>query len=177
MFVLGHLGIGSRLAAPFHEARERRWMLLGALLPDLIDKPLYYGLSFATGRRGAALGLFSGTRTFGHTALFALLIWLLFRKRHGAALVLGMATHLLLDELGDVVGLFAPARPGFDSPPTAAAVLWPALGVHFPIAPFTTVGEHVAALATGYVIAGELIGGALLAWERWRRRPADKTIT
>lgn len=166
MFVLGHLGIGGRLAAPFIAVGERRLMLLGTLLPDLIDKPIYYGLSLATGRHGAALGLISGTRTFGHTALFALLVWLLLRRRHGGAIALGMATHLALDALGD---LFAYGAAG---PPAMAAVFFPLLGPHFPIATFTSISEHAATLLHHYVVAGELIGASLLLWE-WQRKRAD----
>jgi hypothetical protein len=44
MFALGHLGIGKKLAArPFRRfsPTDRRAFFVGALLPDLIDKPLY----------------------------------------------------------------------------------------------------------------------------------------
>src|SRR4051812_43545813 len=104
MFVFGHLGIGSKLATPWAQGLPRRWLLVGTLLPDLIDKPLYYGLSFATGKSGTDLGLISGTRTFGHTALFLVLLALgsiIRRSRILAALALGTATHLLIDNFGD----------------------------------------------------------------------------
>src|SRR4051812_16556438 len=100
MFVFGHLGIGSKLATPWAMGLRRRWILLGTILPDLIDKPVYYGLSYARGLRGAALGLMSGTRTFGHTGALLLLMAtfsILKKSRFLAALSLGMATHLLLD--------------------------------------------------------------------------------
>jgi hypothetical protein len=44
VFALGHLGLGKTIAArPFRRftAVERRAFLLGALLPDLIEKPLF----------------------------------------------------------------------------------------------------------------------------------------
>jgi hypothetical protein len=72
MMIFGHLGIGLRLARPF--SVPPGWLLLGTLLPDLLDKTTYYGLSVALGARGADLGLISGTRTFGHTAAFLLLL-------------------------------------------------------------------------------------------------------
>ena len=173
MFVLGHLGIGSAIGRPLVRPAELRWLCFGALLPDLIDKPLYYALAFATGRRAAELGLISGSRTFGHTALFALLVLLLVRGRRGAALAVGMATHLLVDLAGDVyawlssdvlhlIASRAPAHPG---PGTIGAVLFPLLGPHFPISPFQTVGEHVLSVASAWLVFGELAGAALLFWQ------------
>jgi len=100
MFLLGHLGIGSWIAARRVRAEQLGWLLLGTLLPDLVDKPLYYALVFATGRRGAELGLVTGTRTFGHTLLLLVALWLVLPRRSGAPLALGMLTHLALDELG-----------------------------------------------------------------------------
>ncbi len=85
MFVLGHLGIGKRLAAhPYRRFSrvDKRAFFVGALLPDLIDKPLYYGWSWLTGKHGAEAGLISGTHLFGHTGLFLLA---LARSRAGHA--------------------------------------------------------------------------------------------
>src|SRR6185312_7307809 len=100
MFVLAHLGIGLELARPWRRRLPVKPLLLGTLLPDLIDKPLYYGLAWATGRRGYAIGLISGTRTFGHTVLFAAAIAAYAaarRSKAAAAVALGCATHLILD--------------------------------------------------------------------------------
>jgi LexA-binding, inner membrane-associated putative hydrolase len=175
MFVLGHLGIGSWIGARWVRAEQLAWLLLGALLPDLIDKPLYYALVFVTGRRGAELGLVSGTRTFGHTLLLAVALWLVLPRRIGAPLVLGMITHLGLDEIGDVVGVLAPALGTHGQPGTISAILFPFLGPHFPVSPFRSALEHAASLQNGYVLAGEIAGCGLLVWQ-WRagvfaRRP------
>src|ERR1700733_5728748 len=100
MIFFGHLGIGLKTAQPFRRDLPLKPLLLGTLLPDLIDKTLYYGLSFATGRRGAELRLISGTRTFGHTILFTLALGAIAARRRSktlAALALGSATHLFLD--------------------------------------------------------------------------------
>ena len=70
MFALGHLGIGKKLAArPFRHfsPAERRAFFVGALLPDLIDKPLYYIPAWLTGKEGAAAGILSGTHLFAHS--------------------------------------------------------------------------------------------------------------
>ena len=188
MFVLGHLGIGARLGAPWSgpdPARTLRWLLLGTLLPDLIDKPLYYGLAAATGRRAAELGLISGTRTVGHTALLGLSLALLLaagrRGPQGRALLAGLATHWLLDLGGEAAGLLlgplglGGPHPDVAGPPTIAAILFPLLGARFPVMPYRTAGEHLASLRSVYNVAGELIGGGLLlsSWRAGRRLKRD----
>jgi hypothetical protein len=171
MFLLGHTGIGSALAERFTEPRWFRWLLAGTLLPDLIDKPLYYGLVLVTGRRGAALGLISSTRTVGHTTLLLLAVLLVgFGARHRGlvAVALGMATHLLLDLGGSLLNPQGSLRGTPDSPSTLCAVLYPLLGWRFPVMPFQDISGHVGSLRSPHVIAGEIIGGLLLFW-RWRR--------
>src|SRR4030081_2777887 len=102
MFAPGLLGVGSWAVARRVRAEQLAWLFCGTLLADLVDKPLYYALVLASGRRGAELGLISGTRTFGHTLLLVVALWLLLPRRAGTPLALGMITHLGLDELGDV---------------------------------------------------------------------------
>lgn len=169
MLPLGHLGIGSRLLGPWRCRFDRRWLFLGCLLPDLIDKPLYYALSLATGRHAAGLGLISGTRTVGHTGLlFLLLLALGLRWPALRAVAAGLATHLFLDNLGDLLGPPVPMERR-----TILALLFPALGVRFPIAPFTGLADHLERnLTSAYSIAGELIGGGILlaAWLQRRAR-------
>lgn len=167
MFLLGHLGIGSWLAARKVRAEQVGFVLFGTLLPDLIDKPLYYALVFATGRRGAELGLVSGTRTFGHTLLLVVVLWTVLPRRAGTPLGLGLLTHLALDELGDVVGLVAPMLGTRPRPGTITAILFPLLGARFPVSPFQSALEHIASLENAYVMAGEFVGAGLLWWQ-WR---------
>ncbi len=181
MFILGHLGIGLRLAALLPGvARAPRWIALGTLLPDLLDKPLYYGLSLATGKHAAALGLISGTRTLGHTALLGLaLAAALALRGHrlaGRALLAGLFTHWLLDLGGEPagallqrLGLLAPLPPSA-GPSTLAAILFPALGLHFPVIPFRNVAEHFASLRNLYTVSGEALGGWLLWRAYWPLR-------
>ncbi|HZP64943.1 MAG TPA: metal-dependent hydrolase [Rudaea sp.] len=137
-----------------------RWLVLGGLLPDLIDKPLYYSLVFATGKRGTELGLISGTRTFGHTGLFLLLfvgLWAWRRSPSLAAIAWGIASHLLLDNIGDLFG----ERNG----PTAFdALMFPLLGAHFPISFFKSIKEHLLSVRNLYVGGGEVAGALLLLW-------------
>jgi hypothetical protein len=167
MFVLGHLGIGSWVAARRVRAEQLAWLLFGTLLPDLIDKPLYYALVAATGRHGADLGLISGTRTFGHTLLLVAVLWVLVPRRIGAPLAIGMITHLALDELGDVVRPFVPGMGSHPGPGTLSAIAFPLLGPHFPMSPFRSAFEHVVSLENAYILLGEAIGCALLV-RQWR---------
>lgn len=166
MFVFGHMGIGSRLVRPWTTGLPLRFVLLGTLLPDLIDKPLYYGLSWITGRQGAELGLISGTRTFGHTALLLLLLTgiAVFKKsRVFAALCFGVASHLFLDNLGDYFGGAPESAIG-----TEYALLFPLLGAQFPVMPFENAGEHLQSVGKTYLWVGEILGALLLAWEYWK---------
>jgi hypothetical protein len=160
LFVLGHVGIGPRLLGRVRERLPYRWLILGCLLPDLIDKPLYYF--------GPPWALITGSRTFGHTGLFllALLAGAVVSRAPAAwAVFAGVATHLVLDIVGE---LFT----GADANSTIwLAVLFPLLGVRFPIAYFHDIFEHLMLSARSfYVIAGELIGLAILIYERARRQ-------
>src|SRR5205809_7320500 len=91
MFLLGHLGIGLGLAwllswkSPTRI--DYRWVLFGAILPDLIDKPL----GFLTGL---------DSRLWAHTflLLFAILALVFVPSLRGLRLGgFRVATHLLLD--------------------------------------------------------------------------------
>jgi len=177
MFILGHVGIGSRLGTllPSVRAAPRRgWLILGTLLPDLIDKPLYYGLPLLTGSDEGG-GLISCTRTVGHSALFAALLWLavraLGRRAEALALLVGMATHWLLDLGGDVSGYLTHAL-GVTSKPAGwsslKALLFPLVGGHFAVMPFHSAREHLVSLAQVYTLLGEAVGAVLLltAWHK-----------
>jgi len=175
MFVFGHLGIGEAVAKPFSRGLPRRWILLGTLLPDLVDKPLYYGLSWMTGLRGEEMGLISGTRTFGHTGLFLLTLasiaaWR--RSRVLAALALGCATHLLLDNVSDA---WMPAlREGEAS--TLYALLFPALGWRFPTVPYRTALAHFSAGIKPGIWIPELLGITVVVWETWKQRHSNEIL-
>jgi len=209
MFLLGHIGIGTRMARPLSAKSAWPWLVAGCVLPDLLDKPLYYALCAATGRHAAELGLISSTRTIGHSLVFALACALLLRavplparardalparrpdssgdaqvrSQRALALLLGMVSHLLLDlgsdvwnRTADLLARVPPAPP--IGPPTAAAVFFPLLGPHFPIAPFHSFAEHAASQLSGYVVFGELAGAALLLadWRAHRQRLAHARL-
>ncbi len=157
MFVLGHLGLGKKLAArPYRRFSrgDKRAFFAGTLLPDLIDKPLFYVHFWLTGRRD---GLLSGTHLFGHTGLFLLVLSaaaLATRSSALRALAIGVATHLVLDFVGLSMDL--------------GTLLWPLFGWRFPLYPFNTLGQHLTTVFRPVTLAGELLGGAVLAWD-WRR--------
>src|SRR4051812_31653092 len=154
VFALGHLGLGKRIAAwPYRRfsPRERRAFFLGALLPDLIDKPLFYIPFWLTGRRGAAAEILSGTHLFAHTGLFLLALViaaLVTRSRPVRAVAIGIATHFILDCVGLSMGL--------------GTLLWPLFGWHFPAYPFRNLGQHLTTILNPVTLAGELLGAAIL---------------
>ena len=168
MFVLGHIGIGRRLAARRYAgfSRRDRWLfVLGTVLPDLLDKPLYYIPSWITGKEGEELGIIAGTHSFGHTLLFLvtlLVAWRASRTRHPrpaaglGALAVGVATHLVLD----TVGLTMDARTAF----------WPLFGLQFTPFRHHGLGQHLMTVFRPITFAGELIGAALILWDFWRGR-------
>src|SRR5207237_8158394 len=135
-------------------AIENRAFSLGALLPDLVDKPLFYIPFWLTHRPG---DLLSGTHLFAHTALFLLVLVIaarLTRSPPVRALAIGVATHLVLD----CVGLSM----------DRGTLLWPLFGWHFPTFPFRNFGHHLSMILSPITLAGEVLGAAILLWD-WRK--------
>ncbi len=162
MFVFGHLGITLGIAfilfqfvLPRIGIRPKKinylFIAIGAILPDLIDKPIgriLLGESVANGR------------LFGHTLLFVLMLVMLgfFFKDHRDAvfcLSFGAFMHLLEDKMWEM----------------SATLLYPLYGFGFPKG--TVIGEnwydyfllmynrsYVPALS--YVFASEIIGTVIL---------------
>ncbi len=158
MFVFGHLGFGSVLARPWRD-RASRWALLaGMLLPDIIDKPLYYA---------RLSDLFSCTRTVGHTGLLALtllLAGLIWKRRALAAVAIGMTTHVILDCVMD-------AFVGNSESSALRAAVWPLMGTHFAHVYLPSLTVHVERLVNVPILVTEIAGAVLLVLE-YRRRPA-----
>jgi hypothetical protein len=163
VFLLGHAGIGPRLVWPWRLRLPYKWLVFGCLLPDLIDKPLFYALLWT---QGHASPIFSGSRTIGHSGLFFLLLLsvaFFSRRREAWALFAGVATHLALDIGGELIS-------GADAESSIwLAIFYPAYG-HFPIAHFDSLLEHLRLSArSAYVIAGEILGAGILLRD-WRVR-------
>jgi len=92
------------------------WLVAGAALPDVVDKPL------------GALGVFDVYQSVGHSALLvplAVVVTVAARHRHGLAVAIGWGSHLALDALHMV----ANGRAG-----DAAFLAWPLLTRSDPLA-------------------------------------------
>jgi len=145
MFALGELGIGLALAwAVSYRVRAEldfRFVLLGSILPDLIDKPL-----------GAILHL--EARLWAHSLLFlaALLAASLAPALKNLRWVgFGDAVHLLVDLI-------------WQQPVVA---LWPFLGTAFPPGDQSFEGYFQVLLTDPYVQSGEIVGAAILIAVAW----------
>lgn len=125
-----------------------RLLLLAALLPDIVDKPV--GLFFFR-------DTFSNSRLFGHTLLFAIVIFLvglyLYRSRGRLwpfVLAFGASTHLIFDQMWHI-------------PQT---LFWPLYGFAFKEVDMTGWGTRVlnSLLEDPVVYISELAGIAILIW-------------
>jgi hypothetical protein len=157
MFVFGHLGFGHQLAGPWRQRLPRWPLAFGMLLPDLIDKPLYYSRLW---------DVISCTRTVGHTGLLCLLLFGLgyvLRKRALIAVALGVVTHLALDLMLDVL-------TGDKAYTTWVAMTWPLRNRHFANVYIGSIAEHSRRLLTTSILIGEILGIALLYWDYRRSR-------
>ncbi len=148
VYALGELGIGLGLAwlvsYRHREAVDFRLVLLGSVLPDLIDKPL------------AAVLHLSG-RMWAHSLLFlagilALSLWPVLRGLRWVGF--GDAVHLLVDLI-------------WQEPMVA---LWPLLGVAFPAGEQSVDSYLVILLTDPYVQFGEIVGGVILLAAAWYYR-------
>jgi hypothetical protein len=158
MIFFGHLGIGDAMTAPVRRGLPRGWVLAGTVLPDLIDKPLYYAVAAATGRHGAELGILRGTRGFGHTWALAALVWVVGHARGSdklRALALGMATHSPLDFVADW------AMWGWSGAFHGCVAFWPLTGWRFPLADLGLVA-HLGAEFRPFLLGAEAVGILLL---------------
>jgi inner membrane protein len=126
---------------------DLRVLLIGSLLPDIIDKPVGHLFFRAT---------FSNGRIFAHTLVFLLLLafagLFLYRRRGRtwlSALAFGTATHLIFDQI-------------WRQPRT---LWWPAYGLTFDVADLTEwIPKMVHALFTNAaVFVPEATGAVVLA--------------
>lgn len=154
--ILWHLG-ATTLAVRYvyrDPAMDLRWVWLGAVLPDLIDKPL-----------GAVLfnDYFGTHRLLAHAVIFPVVFFfgvlVLTRRRSGMrkaliGLVIGALFHLVLDA--------AWAEP--------EAFLWPLFGWTFPATDPSALGPLLRDMARDpRVWVAEAFGAAYLAYLWWTR--------
>ena len=130
---------------------DLRVLLIGSLLPDIIDKPL--GMLFMA-------GTFSSGRIFAHTLIFLVLLaaagWYLYRRRHRTwllALAFGTFTHFIFDQM-------------WRSPGT---LLWPAFGLGFSRTDISDWLPHIFhnLFTDPSVYVPELAGLIVLVWFAW----------
>jgi len=128
-----------------------RLLLIGSLLPDIIDKPV--GLFFFK-------ETFSNGRIFCHTLLFLVLITtvgLYYYRRHSKAWIItlsfGTLMHLILDQMWR----------------TPQTLLWPLLGVYFERADITnwTLKIFYSLFTNPAIYIPELVGTAILVYFTW----------
>jgi len=155
MFPLAHLGIGSAITRLFPVKLPFRWILAGTVVPDLIDKQIFFFLS----RCFPEAGWEAGKRGFAHTLVFLLLLAALSRSRKSPtlwAVTAGTATHLVLD-------VISKSTEGSSTALGSLRVLfWPVAGWSFPT---LSHGMHGTEIWTF-----ELIGLGLLVLQCAMRR-------
>lgn len=154
--ILWHLGLTVLVARyVFRDAAmDLRWVLIGSILPDLIDKPIAAVMFHDT---------FQTHRVYGHTLVLpvlTLIAVLLATSRRSAVrrgligLVIGWLLHLVLDGVWLSPEAFLWPGFGFTFPPIADSGLWALLG---------------RMLRSPWIWAGEAVGAAYLLM-LWRRR-------
>lgn len=153
--LLWHLGVTLFLVRwIFRDPKmDLRWVLLGSILPDLVDKPIAAWLfhdSFGTHRA------FAHAIVLPVVALFVILVVTrrsTVARKAAIAVVIGWFLHLVLDA-------------AWLSP---EAFLWPLFGFGFPRIAGSDLGTLVVDMLTSpWTWAGEAIGAAYLV-AVWRR--------
>jgi inner membrane protein len=134
--------------APLSRYVDIRLLIIGSMLPDIIDKPIgifFFGETFSNGR------------IFTHTLLFLALItaagYYLYQRRKQnwlITLAAGDFMHLALDEMWQVPGTF----------------FWPLMGFHFAQYDLSGWAANIiqALLSSPYIYISETIGLAILIW-------------
>jgi inner membrane protein len=160
--ILWHLGATLLLARyVFRDPRmDLRWVALGSLLPDIIDKPVasvFFNDTFGTHRIVShalitpvlALFVVVAVTSRGSTA-----------RKAGIAVVIGAMFHLVLD------GAWIDPE----------AFLWPFFGLDFPAVADSAIGPLVARMVRSPMVwIGEAVGAGYLAylWLRHLRAPGE----
>lgn len=161
MIFFGHLGLTTEAIKAYEVILHKdnklsgkevfvdyRYVLIGSILPDIIDKPI---------GAGVFRSVFHNSRIFGHTLIFSLVliligIYMLNRNGKNNILFLGIASsiHLVLDSMWLYPNI----------------LLWPYLGWKFPARPEGNwVNSDIVRLITDptYYLP-ELIGFAIIAY-------------
>ncbi len=162
MFVFGHVGIGRLIVGARGRALPVVPFVVGSILPDLIDKPLYYSHVW---------DFVSCTRTFGHTGLLLGTIAAVAAVRRSpawTAVALAMATHVLFDGLLDLQSRAVSS--------TVIAFAWPFLSTQFASFEMTSPLQHLFNITRLDILATETMG-ALVLWREFLQRRASRAVT
>jgi membrane-bound metal-dependent hydrolase YbcI (DUF457 family) len=156
MIFFGHIGItlllGFIIFRFLKEKIDYRFLLVGAILPDLIDKPIGHYIFNS---------VFHNGRIFAHTILFILLLVVIaaylerkYRFTGVSVLALGAMAHLAEDQI-------------WRSPGTA---LWPLMGWEFPKLDLQDYAGYIwdVLLHDPNAYVPEIIGLAIIAGFVWR---------
>lgn len=140
MYVLAHIGIatGVLLALAHQHGKDVsrydiRLLVIGAMLPDLLDKPLNIA------------GLSAG-RGYAHTTLCAIVLLAACVRWNIPELAFGSIMHYTLDALWR-----APA-----------VLFWPLRGLSLPSTPYDVAYYWERVMESGYVQATEVLGAVIL---------------
>lgn len=148
-----HLLAAALLGRPL--GLSRAWLVVGAALPDLVDKPL------------AMAGVFDLYHTVGHSAVvLGLFLSVALSGSAARALAVGWLSHLCLDAFHVIVN----GRPG-----DALFLAWPVQTPPDPLAlaPMAFV-EHYVGSTAFFVELGLWVGVLAVAIRRWQR--ADSVV-
>lgn len=163
MFPFAHFGIGTAVTRAVSNKLPFRWILLGTMLPDFIDKPVFFILGSI--KYFQRLGWEPGKRGFAHTLIFFLILIGIARFRRSPAwyaLAMGVLTHQILDIVSKSFGGDFSPFGGFQ------VFLWPFLGWAFPTLSY---GMH------GMMIWGlEAVGIGLLVGQFAVKRFRPKAV-
>ena len=156
---MGHVGIGTHLVP--RAVRERlpwRWLALGCLLPDVIDKPVWLVAQWL----GAESQVWDTARMFGHTAFLLAALWIWARLRRTPALTAlgyGMVTHIVLDIITD-------KGMGGGWGVWKSWLFWPFEIPRLRILMVASPLQELASeLQSRVYMLGEIVGAALLIWD------------
>ncbi|HEY5561040.1 MAG TPA: metal-dependent hydrolase [Clostridiaceae bacterium] len=166
MIFFGHLGLttgvmrlGEKLInknVKNNISIDYRYVLLGSILPDIIDKPI--GAVFFR-------NIFHNSRIFLHTLLFPIIfitIGLIFVKKNKAYLTIAISCfiHLILDSMWLYPGI----------------LLWPFFGLRFPVRPKGNwiKSDIIALLINPAYYIPEIIGFSILLFYFIRIIKRDK---
>ncbi len=139
MFILGHLGFGVYFGKKIFShlsSKKIFYLLSGSLLPDLIDKPLFFFLK-------NQWSWISGTRTFGHTFIFVFSLYLvgkIFKKENWKILSFACFLHIFFDHFIDIFNIDSDFSIYSNR---IAGMFWPFLGNRFLIYDFKNIEEYL----------------------------------